>query len=69
MLKQNKVFNDALEEFNAACDGLLCAINDNPDQLNDVKYVKAKIQHHRAVAHMGIIGVSLGWLFKVLGHH
>ena len=70
MLKQSKRFNDTLDEFNQACEGLLCAINDNPDALKDLDYkrISPKIKHHRSVAQIGIFGIGLAWLIKTLGH-
>jgi len=70
MLKQSKLFNDTLAEFNSACDNLVCAINDNPDALKDLDYkrISPKVKHHRAVAHVGVFGIGLAWLFKMLGH-
>ena len=65
MLKKIRIFHERVEEFNAACDGLLCAINDNP-QIE--KKIKAKIRHHRSVAHVGVFGIGLAWLIKMLGH-
>lgn len=65
MLKKIRIFHERVEEFNAACDGLLCAINDNPET---EKKHKAKIRHHRSVAHIGVVGVGLAWLIKMLGH-
>lgn len=66
MLKKIRILQERVDEFNEACDGLLCAINDNPKA---EKKHKPKIQHHRAVAHVGIFGVSFAWLSKVIGLH
>ena len=65
MLKKIKEFHERLDEFNEACEGLVCAMNDNPVS---VKKHKQKISHHRTVAHVGVFGVGLAWLIRMIWH-
>jgi len=73
MLKASRKLKESHNMLRRECGNLVCALNENPDAFDGLEYDPPKrqykpVRHHRAIAHISIVGVGLAWLLRIIGH-